>query len=148
MIYTIIFDWKRTLYDPENASLADGSIEVLDFILSQNIPIFLIGKGQQEMYDEVTRLGVSKYFQDIVFVKESKDPKHFLKYVNLYNPKNTIVIGDRIKSEIKIGNSVGANTVWIKKGKFANEEAESDEEKPDYIISDLLEIINLDLFIR
>jgi FMN phosphatase YigB (HAD superfamily) len=147
MIYSIIFDWKRTLYDPGKASLVDGVVEVLDFLSVQNIPLFLIGKGQQEMHDEVTRLGISKFFQDIVFVKESKDPKDFLKYIDLYNPKNTVVIGDRIKSEIKIGNSIGATTIWVKKGKFANEEAESDEEKPDYIISNLIGIFNLDLFI-
>jgi ribonucleotide monophosphatase NagD (HAD superfamily) len=143
MIYSIIFDWKRTLYNPETSTLIDGAVEVLNYFSRHNIPMFIIGKGQQEMHDETNRLDVAKYFQDILFVEGSKDPNDFMKYMNLSYPERTIVIGDRIKSELKVGKKVGATTVWVKQGKFASEEPENDEEVPNYTVNNLLEIIDL-----
>jgi ribonucleotide monophosphatase NagD (HAD superfamily) len=105
--------------------------------------MFLIGKGQQEMHDETIRLDVAKYFQDILFVEGSKDPNDFMKYMNLTSPESTIVIGDRIKSELKVGKSVKATTIWVKQGKFASEEPDNETEKPNYTVNNLLEILTL-----
>jgi ribonucleotide monophosphatase NagD (HAD superfamily) len=143
--HSIIFDWKRTLYDPDSSTLIVGAVELLEFLANHNIPMYLIGKGNQEMYDETARLGIAKYFTEILFVEGSKDPQDFIKYVDTQNPNNTIVIGDRIRSELKVGNSIGATTIWVKQGKFANELPETDVEKPNYTVYNLLEIIDLNI---
>jgi ribonucleotide monophosphatase NagD (HAD superfamily) len=144
MIYSIIFDWKRTLYNPDKSTLIEGAIEVLNYFSMRNIPIFLIGKGHKEMYDETVRLDIAKYFQDILFVEGPKDSNDFLKYMKFNERQNTIVIGDRIKSELKVGKFVGATTVWVKQGKFAFELPENENENPDYIVNSLLELIDLE----
>jgi ribonucleotide monophosphatase NagD (HAD superfamily) len=145
MLNSIIFDWKRTLYDPEGSNLIDGAVEVLNYFSRHNIPMFLIGKGQKEMHDETIRLDVAKYFQDILFVESSKNPNDFFRFMKMNERYKTLIIGDRIKSEIKLGNSVDATTIWIRRGKFANEEPESEDEKPNYTVNNLLGIIDLKL---
>ena len=144
--YSIIFDWKRTLYNPDTLALMDGAIKLLNYLSRYNIPLFLIGKGSWEMHDETVRLDVAKYFQDILFVEGSKNPNDFFKYMNLSFPQRTIVIGDRINSELQVGKMVGAITIWVKRGKFANEELENESQKPDFVVNSLSEILELGLF--
>jgi ribonucleotide monophosphatase NagD (HAD superfamily) len=141
--HSIIFDWKRTLYNPDTSTLIDGAVQVLNYFSRHNIPMFLIGKGQQEMHDEANRLDVAKYFQDILFVEGSKDPNDFMKYMNLSYPERTIVVGDRINSELSVGKRVGARTIWVKQGKFASEIAENESQQPDFVVCSLVEILDL-----
>lgn len=39
MVDIIIFDWKRTLYDPDRKVLIKGAVEILDLMKSKNIPM-------------------------------------------------------------------------------------------------------------
>ena len=50
------------------------------------------------------------------------------------------VVGDRVKSEIKIANSLGMTSTWSKRGEFASELPETSGEEPDFIIFSLSEI--------
>jgi FMN phosphatase YigB (HAD superfamily) len=143
MIYSIIFDWKRTLYDPESKALIPGASQIIKACFDLKIPLYLIGKGQEEMYSEVKRLGVENYFEKILFVEGSKNPKDFESCIDKLIPKNTFVIGDRIRSELQVGKSLGCTTVWIKQGKFATEEPESPEQNPDYVFENLEQAISL-----
>jgi FMN phosphatase YigB (HAD superfamily) len=140
---SIIFDWKRTLYDPDRQTLVDGAVDVLSYFYDRKILLYLIGKGNVEMYDETNRLDVAKYFTDILFVESTKDTKDFIKYIDVNNPQNTWVIGDRIRSEIAVGKSIGATTIWIKQSKFAGEIPENDSQKPNFIIENIREILEL-----
>lgn len=63
MIKTIIFDWKRTLYDPDTGVLIEGALDFLEYLKNKNIPMVLIGKGGEDMNEEVDRLGVRYYFK-------------------------------------------------------------------------------------
>ncbi|MDO8573376.1 MAG: HAD hydrolase-like protein [Candidatus Daviesbacteria bacterium] len=138
MFDTVIFDWKRTLYDPDRKVLINGAVEILDLIKSKNIPIVLIGKGRADMQQEVELLGVKKYFKEIVFTEGEKDPQVFKKFINKV-PKNTLVIGDRVRSELEIGKKLGATTIWVKQGKFTIEKPENGYQEPNYMVSDLVE---------
>lgn len=134
----IVFDWKRTLYDPDKKELITGAIKLLEYLKDQNIPLVLIGKGGEDMNDEVNRLGVREYFKEIIFTEGEKDPKVFAKYLT-DPPKNTLFIGDRVRSELEIGNKLGATTIWIKQGKFAVETPENEEQQPNYTVYSLVE---------
>lgn len=134
---TIIFDWKRTLYDPDEKNLIPGAIELLNFLKHKNIPLVLIGKGTQEMHDEVKRLGIKKYFTYILFREGVKDPNMYIPFIDNNFPKDTIFIGDRVRSELAVGNSLGATTIWVKQGKFAGEEPESENQKPTFTVLSL-----------
>src|SRR3989338_11454342 len=136
MISSIIFDWKRTLYDPDSKALINGAKDLLVFCQNKNIPMILIGKGKEDMNEEVKKLGVKKYFKEIIFAEGVKDPKVFVKYVSS-NPKETVFVGDRVRSELEIGNKLGATTIWVRQGKFATEEPENKDQKPDYTVLSL-----------
>lgn len=142
MINLVIFDWKRTLYDPDLKILINGTEELLEYLKEQNVPLVLIGKGGDDMNEEVTRLGVKDYFQKIVFAQGDKDPNVFAAQIE-GNPEDTLLIGDRVRSELEIGNKLGATTIWVKQGKFASELPETKDQEPDYTVSSLRDCLNL-----
>lgn len=139
----IIFDWKRTLYDPDSKTLIDGATDLLGFIKGKNIPMVLVGKGGDDMHGEVERLKVKAYFRKIVFAEGEKDPQVFATHVSKDDPKKTLFIGDRVRSELEIGNRLGAITIWVKQGKFGGEEPENKQQEPDYTVASLNDCLNL-----
>ena len=136
----IIFDWKRTLYDPDKKELISGAGTLLKYLKSKNIHLVLIGKGGDDMHEEVSRLEVGKYFDKIIFAEGEKDLQIFTKFIFKDNPKSTVIIGDRVRSELEIGNKLGATTIWVKQGKFADELPETKNQKPDFTVSSLAEV--------
>lgn len=143
MFKYIIFDWKRTLYDPDQKTLIPGSLELLELINSKHISMILIGKGGEDMKNEVNRLGLKKYFKNIIFNEGTKDISIFRPYVANDKPQASLFIGDRTKSELEIGKKLGATTIWVKQGKFADELPENDSQKPDFTVGSLGEALQL-----
>lgn len=143
MVNLVIFDWKRTLYDPDRKNLVEGAVDLLESIKSKNIPMILIGKGGEDMQQEVDRLEVRKYFKYIIFAEGEKDPQVFKDYISEDEPKDTILIGDRVRSELAIGNGLGVTTIWVKQGKFATELPENRNQEPAYTVDNLAECLNI-----
>lgn len=139
---TVIFDWKRTLYDPEGQKLTHGALKVLSTLNRKKINLVLIGKGNVQMQKEVERLRVKKYFSTIIFQQGRKDTKIFKKHLSKIS-KQTLVVGDRVKEEITIGNTIGAKTIWFKKGKFSKEVPHTKNEQPTYIIKKLTDLLKI-----
>lgn len=137
---TFIFDWKQTLYDPDNRQLIDGALDVLEFLKAKPTRMVLFGKGSQDMHAEVQRLGVAIYFLHINFTEGPKEPMLFEPFVDEEFPEDTVFIGDRVKSELVVGNSLGATTIWIKRGEFAAEVPEGPVEQPTHTFGSLQEL--------
>ena len=142
-ITNIIFDWKGTLYNSANKCLIEGTTELLELLQNYNIPVHLIGKGGQDMCQEVRRLEVEKYFGTILFVDEAKNIKHFVDLVNKINSKLTLVIGDRIQSELSVGKSLNTTTIWIQNGKFSDQVPRNESEQPDFVVNNLIKLMAL-----
>ncbi len=51
-----------------------------------------------------------------------------------------VMVGDRIATDIRGGKLAGMRTVWVKRGKYASEEPRSEEEMPDAVIGDIVEL--------
>lgn len=141
-MYTCIFDWKRTLYDPDRKTLINGSEELLQFLKGKGVKLVLVGKGDEDMHTEVDRLNIRSFFADVVFKEGAKDESLFKPFMEP-EPQNTLFIGDRVRSELAAGNKLNATTIWVKAGKFAKEEPEDESQKPTYTVESLLEIIPL-----
>lgn len=139
----VIFDWKRTLYDPATETLIQGAIELLKFLKKKNVPMMLIGKGGRDMQSEVKKLKIGKYFRQVIFEEGKKNFDLFIPFISKDDSKKTAFIGDRVRSELEIGNKLGATTIWVKQGKFAEEEPEDDYQKPDFIVKSLKECLEL-----
>ena len=136
---TIIIDWKQTLYDPDSDNLIDGAIELLELLQSLNSKLYLVGKGDVVMSKVVETLGVKKYFNDVLFVGNEKEPNHFNIFMK-EDPKNTLIIGDKLSSEIELGNRLGATTYQVRQGKFAAEEPQNEFQKPNKVFKNLKEL--------
>jgi FMN phosphatase YigB (HAD superfamily) len=146
LVYSIIFDWKRTLYDPDSRTLIDGAEPLLKYVHqhSRKTRLYLIGKGDKaEMTEEVERLGLKPYFRSVRFVDEQKLPMHFGRFIDKKDPSNTLIIGDRIGSEIDIGNRLGVTTIRVRQGKFSKEISRRKYEHPDYIVHNLYQLAGL-----
>lgn len=132
----IIFDYNRTIFDPEKNELYSGVFEMLKRLASKH-ELFLISRNEPSRKDKFEKLGIKKYFQKIKFVDE-KNTETFKDLIG--DSKNVLVIGDSIRNEIKIGNKLGLITVRLKNGKFANEIPVSLEEEPMFNITEITEL--------
>ena len=145
MIRGIIFDFNRTIFDPEIPGLSRGAIELLEKLKTSGYKMCLISKASSiERKNEISELGLDKYFIDIqVIVEGHKTEQHFERCIELMSlkPNEIAVVGDRIKKEIYLGNKFGMTTFWYKSGKSSNELPKNEDEIPKYTISKLEEIL-------
>lgn len=138
----IIFDFNRTIYDPESKSLRIGALECLKS-LSENHILFLVVKGGEERQEMIKSLDIEHFFKSIS-IQEEKTVEQFKGFQKMLDANTAwFVVGDRTRKEIKYGNICNMTTIWLKDGKFANEEPENEDEKPNFTISKLSEIENI-----
>jgi len=142
MVKLIIFDWKRTLYDPDKKVLMRDAKKLLESIKTKCISMILVGKGGADMQKEVVRLGVWSYFKEVVFAEGEKNMEVFSSLVP-QEPGESLFIGDRVRSELEVGKKLGSKTVWVRQGKFAGESPENKYQEPDYAVSSLKDCIKL-----
>jgi FMN phosphatase YigB (HAD superfamily) len=135
----IIFDYNRTIFNPDTSALYSGAFELLS-LLSKNHELFLISKNEPGRKDNLKELGIEDFFKETIFVKE-KSVEIFKEIVG--QEEKALVIGDRIKGEISVGNKLNFTTVWIRQGKFANEGPESKGEEPNHTINDIRELMEI-----
>ena len=142
----IIFDFNRTLYDPDGGKLMDGALELLEN-LSKKFHIILLAKGDEKRMELINSLKIAHFFKEIILVP-GKNIEQMLVIKEKFPDGTTFFcIGDRIKKEIKFGNMLGFKTIWLKNGKFASEIPLSDDEKPWQIINSLEEL-SMDTFVK
>jgi FMN phosphatase YigB (HAD superfamily) len=138
----IIFDFNRTLYDPESKRLIDGARESLRLLRQQGYALYLVSRGSEERYRLIGKLGLLGFF-DGISVTEQKNLEAF-EAISLANPIASLyVVGDRPSQEIRFGNQIGATTIRFQQGKFASERAQSNEERADHTIRNLSELLTL-----
>ena len=60
-----------------------------------------------------------------------------------YSKEETLMIGDRVYTDIASGYNAGVDTVLVLSGEGTIEDAEQSETKPTYILKDIMEVYNL-----
>jgi FMN phosphatase YigB (HAD superfamily) len=149
MIKAIIFDWGRTLYDGENQMLFPGTENVLQILstLYLLVIVSLASDGNLEKRIQILReCGIEKYFAAVYFAQNDKDSLYELALARLaITAREVAIVDDRVVRGIKWGNACGATTIWLKRGKFMNEEPSKETGPPTYVISRLEEVCSLPL---
>lgn len=133
----IVFDFNRTLYDPDANRVVPGVRKMLR-MLKKQYRLCLVTTEQEGKRDILSKSKLASFFEHIECVN-AKTPDVFLRcstYMRL-KPNEIVVIGDRIRSEIIAGNKAGMVTVWLKKGKFAGKLPSSKLEEPNFVIQGL-----------
>lgn len=139
----VIFDFNRTLYDPEKGRVMRGARKVIKFLTDQGFTLFLISAGQKTTRKTIEQTGMVLFFEKIT-VSKSKSLRDFRKFITPdVSLKNSYVIGDRVKSEIKKGNQLKMRTIWICKGKFARELPTSIKEQPTFTVSNIMGVLEI-----
>jgi FMN phosphatase YigB (HAD superfamily) len=144
MIKGIIFDFNRTLYDPDTQQLTPGVLKILDTLIKDGYKLCLLSKKtKDERREQIAQLGLDKYFLNIQVVEGEKTESNLQECTRIMNTtySQTAIVGDRVKSEIRLGNILGMKTIWYKSGKFANETPQNALEQPKYIITNLEDMI-------
>ncbi len=136
----IVFDFMRTLYDPETRALLPYAFDVLEYC-STSYDCYLVSYDEGDRDTLVKDLGIDIFFKKIFFLKR-KTKKTFGKIIgNSYTV--VYVIGDRVESEIQIGNRLGYTTIWLQKGKFQGRYPIHKNEHPDYCIQSLEPLLKI-----
>lgn len=139
----IIFDFKRTVFDPGTGKLLPGTKSVLQILKNRGFNLYLISHGSFPR-GLIDSLGIGQFFTDVVISKK-KSIKDFEKIVssNKVDIDASFVVGDRIKSEIAFGNSLGFKTIWVKRGKFADEVPNDSGELPNATVRNIEGVLEI-----
>lgn len=144
MIKAIIFDYGRTIVDPETDDLFPEAKEILDKLIKRKLKLTLVSRSHhpKNRRQNIKRLQLEKYFEliEVIPAENTKEYTHILEKLQV-RAEDCLVIGDQVKNDILPGNKIGAITIWVKKGKFADELLTSKEGKPDYTIASLEEFL-------
>jgi len=146
MIKGIIFDFNRTLYNPELCLLVNGTLEVLDDLTEQEMQLCLISKkSSEDRREQISNLGLDKYFKDIQVIKGEKKEEHLQYCLDIMglSPEEVAVVGDRVRCEIGLGNRLGMTTIWFQRGVYGNEPPTNQYEKPNYRIKKLEQVLEI-----
>jgi len=139
---TIIFDFNRTLFDPETGLLLEGAQAVLAKHHGEGKTLHLISRKEGDRDETLERLGIKGFFTSVSFVED----KHEALRQRIASSEGPVyIVGDHLHTEIRFGNRYGAKTVWLKRGRFSNLLPETDEDIPWRTIGSLMELNNLPL---
>lgn len=137
---TTIFDFNRTLYNPDTNRLMPSALTLLRNLKKRGSILQLISRKEAGRQQIIDKIGIAKYF-NTVLLTDQKDKADFTKLAG--SSKSVFVIGDRIQEEITIGNQLGYTTIWLKAGRFSTELPRNKAEQPTYIITRLSDALKI-----
>lgn len=132
----IIFDYNRTLFNPETDALYPGVLELLA-TLSERCELCLVSKNEPARKKRFKEFGIEKYFKVIAFVNEKS--KQIFQEITV-NEEDVLVVGDSIGSEIKVGNQLGFITIRVMTGKFATQVPKDEYEVAKYEVGRIMDV--------
>lgn len=140
----VVFDFCRTLYDPETERLLPYAKFVLSKLNERGFFLCLITRARSTRHSLIYQLGIRKFFRRIL-VSPEKSESDFERifYKHNFNRPASFVVGDRVRQEVFYGNRLGLQTVWLRAGKFSDELPEDAGEEPTYIIGELRQLLRL-----
>ena len=143
----IIWDFNRTIYNPDTQTLIEHAGEVIQYAQQQKYKNIIFSKnnaGTLPVQQLLATFQLDSFFNDFVENTE-KSISTLIPILKKYhvNKKLSFFISDRAQSDIPIGNALGLQTVWFRNGKFANEEPREKSEFPHYTITNFLEFKNI-----
>ena len=146
-----ILDARQSIFSRDslrNLNLQDLKMdpEVLNLIqgLKKHYMLYLVSEGILEFQKrKVEQLDLWNEFDNVFIVRNSseKESKIRLLIRELNLPaKEFLVVGNRLDREIRAGNRLGATTAWVRRGEGEEIDIREDTEKPDYILSSVLDL--------
>jgi len=145
MTKAIIFDWGRTLYDPERSRLFPETKSVLAN-LSKKYKLAIVSLVSEGTVTDRSKLlkaqGVDRYLSSVMFSPLQKNTSYVGTLRKLkVRPREVAIVDDRVVRGIRWGNRYGCITVWLRRGKFKDELPTNDVDSPMFTIMNLNELL-------
>ena len=135
---------KKAYYSYKSKTLKpfEGVKEMLSR-LEKKYTLALITFGDPDTQNKkIDQLGIREYF-DIVTITQNPDKEEcFLDVIDQLGIKQNymMTVGDRIDSEITIGNKLGMSTTRLLKGRYKNLRPDNNLEEPDHTLNRINEL--------
>lgn len=126
--------------------LFPGAKDLLD-ALKSHAKLFLITQGNPEVQrQKIQSASVERYFDQILIANTESQETKDMKFAQLFeklDSKQTLVIGNRKKTDLRPAKALGAKTCWYKYGEYLHEPESTSEESPDYTVNSYFELSRL-----
>lgn len=132
----------------EFEKLYPDTVTVLDK-LSRKYKLGIIANQVAGTQKRIDNWGIGKYFDVVVASVEVGYAKPDFEIFNIAleqagcNPTESVMIGDRLDNDIVPAKKLGMKTVWVRQGFARIQQIKSETEKPDYIIENIGDIVNI-----
>lgn len=144
----ILKEMKKRLNDIGNRLffLFDDAIETLER-LSCKYKLGIISNDIPCVVEAFHSYHINKYFNQIIISNNGEDNRidDFVEGVRMTNanPKESIMVGDRIDMDILPANKIGMKTIRFTGSIFRYQESKNIYEKPNYIIENLNDLVKI-----
>ncbi|MFQ5685891.1 MAG: uridine diphosphate-N-acetylglucosamine-binding protein YvcK [Candidatus Scalindua sp.] len=124
-------------------------VPTLKKLAQEKYKLFLLTIGIYErQYKKIELLNLKPYFDEIIINDQEVGllmEDCFEAVVRKYSlsPQNVVVVGDRVRGELRIAKSKGMITVQMLHGRFKDETAYDSSNKPDYKIKRFFQLPTL-----
>jgi 2-haloalkanoic acid dehalogenase type II len=123
--------------------------DAVEFFEKNNLPIFILSNVDHLDITEAINLLHLKVDGIITseHVKAYKPHRDMFEYAlnqNGFSPEEVLHVGDSLTSDVLGANQVGINSVWLNR----SDKPLSGDSKPDYIINNLNELLDLPVLVR
>ena len=124
-------------------------VPTLKKLAQEKYKLFLLTTGIYErQYKKIELLNLKPYFDEIIINDQEVGllmEDSFEAIVRKYSlsPQNVVVVGDRVRGELRIAKSKGMVTVQMLHGRFKNETTYDSSNKPDYKIKRFFQLPTL-----
>ncbi len=98
---------------------------------------------------KIKHLTLEDFFCVYAFSEETVENKPSTRIFRLAlrrancKPGRAVMVGDNVKTDILGGRKAGLKTIWIRRGIFKDVVPSIEEEKPDFVVYRLTEILNV-----
>jgi FMN phosphatase YigB (HAD superfamily) len=146
----VIFDWGRTLYNPEVHGLFPDTRVTLEYLKESGYNLAIVslataGHAQiEERLEIIKEENLQPLFHSIKFDISDKDAMYVDTVQELHvDPADTIIVDDRVVRGIAWGILHGCKTIWVQSGKFAGELPNEKTGYPDHTVTTIGELRNI-----
>ena len=122
---------------------------MLEYLYGKGYKLGVIANQSLGTEERLQNWGLLKYISVVAASAElgvsKPDKAIFLKAMEIAGstPENSVMIGDRLDNDIYPAMELGMMTLWIRQGFSAYHRLDEAKGKPDYIINDLAELVNI-----
>ncbi|MBI2640535.1 MAG: HAD hydrolase-like protein [Candidatus Sungbacteria bacterium] len=140
----IIFDFNRTLFDPDSRALVSGTLQVLKACRKRGFLLVLVSRRERGRQKSIASLSIKDYFRRII-ITPKKSVKTFQRILRQLkaDPSESYIVGDRVREEIVMGNTLGLRTIWVRQNIFAREAPRNKKERPMFAVLNLRDVMRV-----